>query len=1175
MNRRLPNTPVVLCAMFAVGCSAATRVQQSSRADGKANLRPSEQVSAAVDPLEFDPRAIPQRPVPRVDYARYRTKDGPTLVVQDMHPRWVTHMAFSPDGRFLASSGYGDGSLKLWTLDGRLIRTIRPYTKSNASTDVQGIAFSPDGELLALGFTFALSLWTLDGKEVRRLQFGYDTPDRISFDPSGKHVLGVGGAVRFFDVDFDLDRDHLELDASANVSAISPDGVTVALWDGFYTKGPEGKAYIYRVGSRQAETLVSFPHGTQVRAMAFRPDGKALAVAVEPQDGKGTINLYDLKRHLLKGLDETARVLAFSPEGSLLVSAAIGKTAASNTLTLWNGRGERLKTIPVPEGVYALTFNHDGTMFATASHDAAITLWDRDGNRLNTFNKTIHWTNAAQFSPDGTPLLVAASEDEVRLRNLDGSPVWMHAGLGDTYFRDAMFSPDGRTIVAIGGEKTPRFHVWRQDGTPERLIEPAYCSWRCFVALSPDSKLALLPGPEAKSVDVWSLGGVKLRTMALSERGINAVAFTPDGTTIATSEDAPPRILEIRGMRKSDAPSSVKFWDAATGNLLSETAMDGNVRQLAFSPNGNLLAAAAGSLILMERVPGTTGYRLLRSFGSERDTSVEYENYTLVAWRPDSTAVAVGDVNHSDIILFALDGARLRTFHGHADMVTHLSFSPDGRHLVSTSRDSTTRIWNVETGDHVALVAAGDEWLMVTPDGYFDASRGGGQLASMVNGMDVYAVDQFALKKNRPDVILKRIGLGSEEIIQHYAAQYRKRLRRSGLTEEQLAGDYNAPETVISAIKQGGKYAEVAFTLTDAKSDLRSYNVFVNDVPIFGATGKVASGRQLLATERVELGAGVNKIEVSGTNQAGAEAYRALAWAHYDTEVKGDLYYLGFGVSKYQDRSLNLEFADKDAKDLATLFASMSGHFAEFHSLVLMDGEVTTSRITEAKQFLAKAKVDDTMVLFIAGHGVHDEDPEATYYFITYDTDIRALSKTAAPFELIEDLLQGIAPRQKLFLMDTCESGDVDREAEQQYLAIASQHGLQSRGLRGLKVVSSRTSTRHTGPRTYLRERDRYIYNDLVRRSGAIVFSSSQGGEFSYEDARIRNGYFSHEIMAALTGKAADVDGNGVVSIDELRDFVATAVASRTSGAQHPTIDRDNIYMRFGFPVSTPPASSR
>jgi hypothetical protein len=178
--------------------------------------------------------------------------------------------------------------------------------------------------------------------------------------------------------------------------------------------------------------------------------------------------------------------------------------------------------------------------------------------------------------------------------------------------------------------------------------------------------------------------------------------------------------------------------------------------------------------------------------------------------------------------------------------------------------------------------------------------------------------------------------------------------------------------------------------------------------------------------------------------------------------------------------------------------------------------------------------------------------------YVTYETDVKRLGETAASFELIEDLLAGIAPRRKLFLMDTCESGDTDEGGPS---SGPGQRGLHARNIRSLVLEGAEVR-----PRTYLYDHERLIESDLTRRTGAIVFSSSRGSEASYELDALANGAFTKAIKEALGG-AADSDGDGEVSTEELRAYVERSVPALTGDRQHPTVDRDNPAMSFGFPV--------
>ena len=74
-------------------------------------------------------------------------------------------------------------------------------------------------------------------------------------------------------------------------------------------------------------------------------------------------------------------------------------------------------------------------------------------------------------------------------------------------------------------------------------------------------------------------------------------------------------------------------------------------------------------------------------------------------------------------------------------------------------------------------------------------------------------------------------------------------------------------------------------------------------------------------------------------------------------------------------------------------------------------------------------------------------------------------------------------------------------------------------------------------------------------------------GEFSYEMDELKNGLFTEELINALTSSKADKNGDNFVTVDELRNYVPQAVARLSGDLQHPTVDRDNIYLNFAFPL--------
>jgi len=77
----------------------------------------------------------------------------------------------------------------------------------------------------------------------------------------------------------------------------------------------------------------------------------------------------------------------------------------------------------------------------------------------------------------------------------------------------------------------------------------------------------------------------------------------------------------------------------------------------------------------------------------------------------------------------------------------------------------------------------------------------------------------------------------------------------------------------------------------------------------------------------------------------------------------------------------------------------------------------------------------------------------------------------------------------------------------------------------------------------------------------------AEAGEMSFESPKIQNGFFTHEVLEALSSSLADLNRDGRISVDELEAFVSLKVALMIGGLQRPAVDRDNINQRFSFPL--------
>lgn len=914
--------------------------------------------------------------------------------------------------------------------------------------------------------------------------------------------------------------------ANINTVAVSPDGKLYA------TGSDDHTVAIYTASDDRV--LRFLRHDGPVRRVVFSPDGAMLATA---QEGMGrSLRLWDPKTgKTLRDLatpGDYAQDCAFDASGRTLVAAlsggeVIGYDVASGArLALASGHQPGRVSVAVgPTGLVA-SAGGDNVVLVRALPDLKRTVlrWRAPVSKVVRL----------RFSPDGKYLGVAGHEDYGTLRFLEvasGREVNadMYCGL-DGELLDFAFSPNGR-FVAVTSERRG-FLLFNWEG---EIRAPAGCRSISDLSSSmynvygieffPDSRTIIGAGGEVAGLQFGADYDVRFYSVPRGERLRDRPPRIQKVTAAAISSDG-------RALAVGSSFGMVDVWDLEELRRVTSLYVEFNpVVLLSFSEDDRRLSATIESGD--GRVWDTSSYKLLETkpggarVSTETARAARHGEYPVLPARAD------------------LRGAKYPIVG-----------------TITTSGDAV-ELWNrASDRDRISFTTSRDDWIVYGADGYFDASAGGGSLVLMTRGLQSYGVDQFAARNNRPDILLTRLWRRAVPAAKVFEQQWQRRLKRAGLSPGRLALAEDVPEVVIEEASVEGSTVELEASVRAKKHELASYNIYVNDVPLY-SRGKPLSGRDATISEELALLPGENKLELSASNVLGEESPRVLTRAHAPTGGRrGSLWLLAFGVSTYADPALNLRYASKDARDLAKLFESMrggTGGFDAVHAKVLADAEVTPAGIRDAKRFLEGAKVEDTFVLFIAGHGTHDRDAGATYYYLTHNARLDDLPGTAVRFEEIEALLYDIAPRKKLFLMDTCESGEADDDGG--LLAGAGKVELRSRGLRSNKAEKRPT------PSIRAASRERYIFNDLLRRSGAVVYSSSRGNELSYERDDLANGLFTEAVLRAFGDPKADRNEDGVLDTQELRGFVTPLVAELSQGLQNPVVDRDNLVARHTFPA--------
>ena len=852
-----------------------------------------------------------------------------------------------------------------------------------------------------------------------------------------------------------------------------------------------------------------------INDVAFSPDGKIIACGGWTKSwGEKSFSVYFFDRESgklarrISGLPDNVMVLTYSKDGKF-IAVGMGKRGGIRIYRTSDNfiAGEDRD---YGGGVYGVDVDGSGRL-VTTSQDGFVRLYGGDFKLIAKKKAPDGFKpGRVSFSPGGSSIAVTFFDDPMlntRLDVLSGKDLSHQyssdlRGLAKGFIAPVCWSLDGKFLYA-GKQSRPPFIIrkWSEGGKgPYKDLDVAESRIHGLVALK-DGGIAFASAyPSFGVVDLNDKKVLHMTPPIADYRwGKKSFLVSNNGDRVQFCYEklgkSPARFSVIERSLKTFLIPETGLWPAVTQSSdLVITDWDGTP-----SPklNGKPLKFSKDSM----------SHKLAISPG--KDTFLLGTNFFLYLFDRDG--------NHKWVVRVPGDA-------------WDVNISPDGRLALAALGDGTVRWYRMKDGKELlAFFPHTDKkrWILWTPSGYYDASPGAEELIGwhVNNGSDqaadFFPISRFRTAYYRPDVVAKILETLDE------GEAIRLSNEESGRKKTEISVAKILPPVVnILSPRDGsevsGKEIEIKFSIRNPSGEQATKaKVLVDGRPIGrGMEIKGVQKDQDVHVTKVAIPEKDAEISIIAENKYAASepATLSLKWSKKVKEdeftIKPKLYVLAIGVSKYEDKNLTLGFAAKDAKDFGeSLLKQKDGLYRDVVVKILTDEKATRDEIIDGFDWISKETTNkDVALVFLAGHGINDSG--GVYYYLPVNANLDRLRRTAVPFTEMRNTVASLAGKTILFI-DTCHAGN---------------------------VMGARAGAPDiTG-----------VVNELASaENGAVVFASSTGKQYSFEDPDWGNGAFTKAAVEGINGKA-DYTGKGRITINMLDLYISERVKELTKGKQTP-----------------------
>lgn len=719
-----------------------------------------------------------------------------------------------------------------------------------------------------------------------------------------------------------------------------------------------------------------------------------------------------------------------------------------------------------------------------STESKSVKVWDLNSGKLMFDLSHPFYVNAAKYSPDGKVIATASSDRKVRIWDSETGEL-LHVFEGHNLIvNNVSFSQDGKMLASMAMDKSVR--IWNvENGVLLHTLENASGMPYNYAVFSPDNELLI-----SSIGKVWDVASEELKYTIVLPNGPCKAGFSPDGAKLMVSSydwhtyDSTKKAPAVLGGIKVTGTydGAARIFDASSGNLLFELKHFQHISSAHFSHDSKMVVTS--SFDKKVKVWDAKSGALIH----------EFEN---------NSEILFADFSPDDNTVFSYSKTGLVQFYDIAGGKLLKSYQIEGsiravdlqNQVLITSDNSILSYWDLNTGKQMySFVGINtDDYLVLHADGFYDGTEAARDYLYFVCGTEIIDLAQMKDALYVPGLV--------EKIMNGQDINYPK------LSDLEICGTLPLVERVESDTSC------YHYCITPRKLGLEYAEVYVNDKKIYSITVnelKVESGKYMLKLQHGQIRSHFipgqeNSVEVVAVvRQKGSELRSrgtVITELHEEKNmVVPRMFAVIVGVNDYKEGIQDLNYPAKDAADFGSalelsakkLLGDSNVFMYMIHSNVKPGSGYNTPEkegIRKAMEDIGKkARTEDIVLIFFAGHGVMQGSEDKKFTFLTADAS--GASQTGISTTELQQWLSFEGPfkmmaNKSILIFDACNSGQASKELT--------------------AMVRNDDDTR----------RIRQV-EDLRDKSGMFILSASAADQSAYELPQYEQGLLTYSLLSVL-----------------------------------------------------------